>query len=325
MERKVYIDYAKGIGIALVVLGHVCYYISQYSILAKWIYSFHMPLFFVITGIITYNKFTTNNYIRLSTIVKKIYHSLFIPYILWSLVYIIPPMLYKHTVNYERIYAVLSFRGVAPIWFLSALFFSQIILYFYLCSFKYSKCRNYIIVIILAIVTVATSEWYTIFRGNDYIVEYPIIFLLRVVPSVMFLLCGYEMARYINKSAKVIFSTSLLVFIIVNILSDFNVNMHLYSFSNPYMFIVSGICGSTFIVSGCVLLKENIHVLQYMGRNSLNIMAIHYYPMSVMWLAVFFSEHIFDKISLVFVFCATMIITIALDRVIAFIKKIKKC
>ncbi|MBF1069294.1 MAG: acyltransferase family protein, partial [Prevotellaceae bacterium] len=40
------LDIAKGIGIILVIIGHM-----SSSYLRDWIYSFHMPLFFIISGI----------------------------------------------------------------------------------------------------------------------------------------------------------------------------------------------------------------------------------------------------------------------------------
>lgn len=40
------LDVAKGIGIILVIIGHL-----SSSYLHDWIYSFHMPLFFIISGI----------------------------------------------------------------------------------------------------------------------------------------------------------------------------------------------------------------------------------------------------------------------------------
>ena len=43
--RSNFIDIVKGIGIFLVVLGH------QNTILTQEIYSFHMPLFFFLSGI----------------------------------------------------------------------------------------------------------------------------------------------------------------------------------------------------------------------------------------------------------------------------------
>ena len=52
-KRLTYLDMAKGIGIFLVILGHI-EYIREDTL--KWISSFHMPLFFVIGGILAYEK-----------------------------------------------------------------------------------------------------------------------------------------------------------------------------------------------------------------------------------------------------------------------------
>lgn len=47
-ERLVHIDVAKGIGILLVAFGHLVKFGSYTS---NVIYSFHMPLFFVLSGV----------------------------------------------------------------------------------------------------------------------------------------------------------------------------------------------------------------------------------------------------------------------------------
>ncbi len=47
IKRLNYIDVAKGIGMLLVVIGH-----CSNTIANQYIYSFHMPLFFIITGIL---------------------------------------------------------------------------------------------------------------------------------------------------------------------------------------------------------------------------------------------------------------------------------
>ena len=52
-KRLDYLDMAKGVGIFLVVLGHI-EYIQEDTL--KWISSFHMPLFFMVGGILAYVK-----------------------------------------------------------------------------------------------------------------------------------------------------------------------------------------------------------------------------------------------------------------------------
>ena len=51
MDKRIdYIDAAKGVGILLMILGH-CYYVGTVPGLSRVIYSFHMPLFFIISGL----------------------------------------------------------------------------------------------------------------------------------------------------------------------------------------------------------------------------------------------------------------------------------
>lgn len=53
--RLPFLDIAKGIGIIMVVMGHVMPYCPLYY----WIYGFHVPLFFVISGMLcNYSKYS---------------------------------------------------------------------------------------------------------------------------------------------------------------------------------------------------------------------------------------------------------------------------
>lgn len=47
-SRIVFVDVAKGIGILLVIIGHVVPYGDNY--LSRFIFGFHMPLFFILSG-----------------------------------------------------------------------------------------------------------------------------------------------------------------------------------------------------------------------------------------------------------------------------------
>lgn len=50
--RLEYIDILKGIGIVLVVLGHI----TKDRELFQFIYAFHMPLFFIVSGYFLHEK-----------------------------------------------------------------------------------------------------------------------------------------------------------------------------------------------------------------------------------------------------------------------------
>ncbi|MGI8932869.1 acyltransferase [Leptolyngbya sp. BC1307] len=91
VTRLLWVDYAKGLGIFLVVLGHVLRGLADNAILStsflfdyldQWIYAFHMPLFFFLSGLFLYRStsrpfkaFVIN---RLTILVY--------PYLVWSLI-----------------------------------------------------------------------------------------------------------------------------------------------------------------------------------------------------------------------------------------------
>lgn len=57
-ERLSWLDVLKGIGIILVVMGHI----YSNSIIFNWLYSFHMPLFFFAAGCVYRYKEENSDY-----------------------------------------------------------------------------------------------------------------------------------------------------------------------------------------------------------------------------------------------------------------------
>ena len=81
-ERDKTIDIARGIGITLMVIGHT--YCPQ--VLCDFIYLFHMPLFFFLSGYLSLKLFEINlNYTVLKHKLKKLY----LPYVSFSFVLLV--------------------------------------------------------------------------------------------------------------------------------------------------------------------------------------------------------------------------------------------
>ena len=82
-ERLLYIDNLKGFAILLVVLGH-CIQFREPDYDSNWlfriIYSFHMPLFFIISGYVSHQ-----NDIQIESLVTKRAKQLLLPYFIWGL------------------------------------------------------------------------------------------------------------------------------------------------------------------------------------------------------------------------------------------------
>lgn len=76
-KRIEWVDICKGLGICLVIIGHTS--IANISpILYDWIYSFHMPLFYMLSGLM----FNPDKYDTLVKYLNRRVRSLIIPFLL---------------------------------------------------------------------------------------------------------------------------------------------------------------------------------------------------------------------------------------------------
>lgn len=80
MQRKESLDFAKGIAIILMVVGH-CY--STENIILQLIYAFHMPFFFIVSGMLYSDKWQSFENINLLKIAER----LLVPYFVFEIVF----------------------------------------------------------------------------------------------------------------------------------------------------------------------------------------------------------------------------------------------
>lgn len=89
-QRLAWVDYAKGLGIFLVVLGHTIRGLINSSILEKsasikfvdeWIYAFHMPLFFFLSGLFVCRAASK----PLKDFIVRRLNIIIYPYLVWSI------------------------------------------------------------------------------------------------------------------------------------------------------------------------------------------------------------------------------------------------
>lgn len=124
-KRNLYIDTIKGVAIILVVIGHCIQFGSGADILEsgfffkdtlfKFIYSFHMPLFMLVSGYL-YANTTKRNTIQ---ILKRKSKSILLPLIIWQTINICINFLLgqEYSIN------ILFLSYFHAFWFLRALFF----------------------------------------------------------------------------------------------------------------------------------------------------------------------------------------------------------
>lgn len=125
VERIEWIDFAKGIGIILVVFGHSG--IDKYvPFLHTWIYSFHMPLFFIISGMIFNCSKYTNAYQLFTSLCKQLLK----PYLYFTLINLILMfvVLRENDINFYKHVIFFGWGGRA-LWFIPVLFVTKIFYY----------------------------------------------------------------------------------------------------------------------------------------------------------------------------------------------------
>ena len=119
-RRIQWIDALRGFGIFLVVIGHLK---PEWS-LEKYIYAFHMFLFFSISGYLYCQE--ENVYAW----VKKKCNRLLLPYMIWIFMALLPPLGARPNINtaIKTIFMIDGFIGWnRPIWFLVVLFVAEVI------------------------------------------------------------------------------------------------------------------------------------------------------------------------------------------------------
>lgn len=281
------IDVAKGIGIIMTILGHN----MDNEYINTFIYSFHMPLFFVLTGLVMIKK--EKESIRTLISGEK---KLFSAYFFWSLIYMIYDvlvriLLFKQPVKLIFVdgYQTLVFWGINVLWFIATLAIAKVITY-KLCMIV--KKNN--IQIILALVTFFGVYEMLPFlseiqaRKSGYVLlYYGLAALLRAFSAVIFIIMGMNLKKILFRILYLNFIKSLILSMVclgcVAVLGKHmgQIDMHLLIYgSNKFLFLVVAFLGTigVILISNCIVrfsyLKRS---LSYIGKNSLFIMATHNY------------------------------------------------
>ena len=122
-KRIQYIDIAKTLGIILVIAGHI---VSSDTEIKKVIYSFHMPLFFMLSGMLLKVKDQYNALTWRDLIEKKL-KSLMVPYVIWALFYASFSVKHLLFVLYGTRETLIKAESLSSLWFLPAMFIAFMI------------------------------------------------------------------------------------------------------------------------------------------------------------------------------------------------------
>lgn len=269
-NRIHYVDVAKGFLISLVVLGHcAAYSLGDHSRLFYFIYAFHMPCWFFLSGIFYKVKHSD---LYFSSKLK----TLLLPYIIFSVFNVFFAVV-STSLSKDVIYKTFSFGGL---WFLITLFLITVI-YFVIdnaCLKNISKSVRCVIHSIISLTFLSAG----LLAGGGKTGTYDI-FIVTLV-NYFFYHIGVCIGEY-KESYSTSIKSKRFQFLIIGVVllallfyvAPFNpspVDVRINRYGSKLMFVgfsIIGIAGTLFLSAGI----QKGKFIEYLGRNSLTILLFH--------------------------------------------------
>lgn len=300
-KRVTYLDMVRGIAIFLVVAGHSGLIGHERNI---WLSTFHLPAFFVVSGLLMQMKAEDEAPLR-KILMHKI-KGIMLPYIWFSfgslLVALIQAWRGKVAWNVPKDLLVQSIglQGYSVLWFLPVLLLGEIIVLVLLKAIKKAINKSLPAILIaigiltgLATVAFYGYQWLVVQSLNVFVVG-EIRVLTKSVIATVFIIVGYlvgfvfarikERRKREDKGFRawimqfdiiglvigvILFAVNYIVAPYIEIM-DFN-NVNLY---NLFVYFGLGICGSLGLLLICKSIP-NVPLITFYGQNSLIVMCTH--------------------------------------------------
>ena len=274
--RDARIDAAKGVAIALVVLGHAKGIPTEFTVL---VYSFHVPLFFLLSGWLSHRRNAQTATQALATLVR----TLLVPYAFFFFVAYGYWLITRHIGEkalrwgqvpwWEPIGGLLT--GIGPqlyvhpaLWFLPALFMTA--LAYFLLGKRLQPWTIALLMLPLAML------WIVIFPA----MELRLPFALDVLPvALFFYACGALAGRVVSLPQSALKGCALAALLLVPWLllawSNGRVDINQLRFgASAWKFILAALLGTSVVLLASPLAARS-SVLRWMGRNTLLILCTH--------------------------------------------------
>ena len=281
-RREVFIDITRALAMFLIILGHVLVHSQHCKLIFKFIYSFHVVLFFIISGY----TFKIENKEKFSSFFVYKFKKILVPYFIWAFLFLIPYSLFgkqtsqiiDNTFSFnivEMIKNIFYGNGInealkqnTSLWFLPALFTTEIL--YYLLIKQFNQNKKYILLIIMFISGYVYYNFVNInlpFGLNSFI-EIGIFFYIGYLLKKENIFAG---------SSITIKKISVFVFLIIGLAGFYHnslVSCVDYEYGKYMLFLVVAFSNSMFFLILSFYIKSNM-CLEFIGRNTMGILIFH--------------------------------------------------
>lgn len=278
--RIIYLDVARGLAVWCVVLVHMNQLINDKNFFYKFIWTFTVPIFFVISGMLLfYNRKWEKQSIK-EVIINKAKAYLY-PYLTFSVLSVIFNIFYLNILSAakEIIDTILGI-GVLALWFIPALFISEVIF-----AIIMKKARKQVPVWLLIMLAITVIFNY-VFTGWPSYSNHTIRFIVNIfnvinhsLIAALFLFVGYSWAKFRQKSDMTTWMKALIMVVGLAIglalAYSYDADIHTSQLTNPVVFYIGSIASSLGILLMSEMLLEKVKILAYSGINSLVIFSTH--------------------------------------------------
>ena len=262
--RLNWIDVMRGIAITLVVLGHSIG--NTTDPLNKFILSFHMPVFFFISGLLTRCRQEDGQIISLQSYLLKKARGILLPQVFLFILH----MAFDILVNHEKISASLVMTNLFY-WFLIVLFYVSMLFWF---VEKIGLVRKKVYLFGFIFILIAVFQ----------IIKIQSSIKIEIVPMAMlFYVCGHYFMEYLksNNTQKKLCRIQpcwVMTIPIIVICSYWNdpVLMYKNSYGNILFFFITSFCGIWVCYELAVSLSDN-NIFLWLGKNTIIIYVFHIY------------------------------------------------
>lgn len=271
---------ARGIGILLVLIGHA---VSPDSYLGMTIYSFHMPLFFLLSGIFagTYEKYKFSDFFK-----KQTKHVMF-PYLIMLgfgiIVNLCVPQWRTKLTGENFLETFLHcnpyyWKTTAALWFLVALFWTQLIFYFY-HKYILSKNDKLVITFLVAFGFYAAIYAFVLEQklGFTYLFQFKSTLMALQYYTIGYLMRNEIKSFSMDKSHKLNWIIMLICILLTfGYAARWNGNVNLGGnwYNDSFKYIIYSMTGCVGTIAiGKILEKSK--VLVFLGKESMTLYLTH--------------------------------------------------